>query len=126
MSAAGSDLSGIDASRDLAAVAVAAPVVVEKRSVRARRMVREVEAALATQTPAQVSAMFAEWQIEFPKVFEMLLTRTYNREFLDTMLHQLERVEVGNTSQHNASVAVGTMLVEGIVKPQLREAGKKV
>ncbi len=100
--------------------------VQERKSVRARRMIREVEAALAVNTPAQVSAMFAEWQLEFPKVFEMLLTRTYNRTFLDTMLHQLERVEAGSTTQHNASVAVGTMLVDGIVKPQLRDAGKKV
>ncbi len=123
MSAA-ADLSGVDGSGN--AVVAAAPVVIEKRSVRARRMVREVEAALTTHTPAQITAMFAEWQLEFPKVFEMLLTRTYNREFLDTMLHQLERVEAGNTSQHNASVAVGTMLVDGIVKPQLRDAGKKV
>ena len=56
----------------------------------------------------------------------MLLTRSYNRTFMETMIAQLERVERGATSQHDASVAVGTMLVDGIVKPQLRDAGKKV
>ena len=56
----------------------------------------------------------------------MLLTRSYNRTFMDTMIEQLERVERGQTTQHNASVTVGTMLVDGIVKPQLRDAGKKV
>ena len=99
---------------------------VELRSVRVRRMVQEVEDALRTQTPAQVCSSFAEYQTEFPKIFETLLTRSYNRAFLDTMIAQLERVEAGATSQHNASVAVGTMLVDGIVKPQLRNAGKKV
>ncbi len=89
-------------------------------------MVTDVEAALATQTPAQVSSQFAEYQREFPKIFEMLLTRTYRRDFLDMMIGQLERVERGTTSQHNASVAVGTLLVEEIVKPQLRAAGKQV
>jgi hypothetical protein len=89
-------------------------------------MVTDVEAALATQTPAQVSSQFAEYQREFPKIFEMLLTRTYRRDFLDMMIGQLERVERGATSQHNASVAVGTLLVEEIVKPQLRAAGKQV
>jgi hypothetical protein len=97
----------------------------EPKSVRARRMITEVETALATQTPAQVSSNFAEYQREFPKIFEMLLTRTYRRDFLEMMLGQLERVERGSTSQHNASVAVGTLLVDEIVKPQLRAAGKQ-
>lgn len=98
----------------------------EPKSVRARRMMNEVEAALTTQTPAQVSAQFADYQREFPKIFEMVLTRTYRRDFLEMMLQQLERVERGTTSQHNASVAVGTVLVDEIVKPQLRAAGKQV
>jgi hypothetical protein len=98
----------------------------ERKSVRARRMIAEVEAALTTQTPAQVSAGFADYQKEFPKIFEMLLTRTYRREFMEMMLQQLERVERGSTSQHDASVAVGTVLVDEIVKPQLRAAGKQV
>jgi hypothetical protein len=97
----------------------------EPKSVRARRMVQEVEAALSTQTPAQVSSGFAEYQKEFPKIFEMLLTRTYRREFLEMMFQQLERMERGAVSQHDASVAVGTVLVDEIVKPQLRAAGKK-
>ncbi len=97
----------------------------ERKSVRARRMVVEVEAALSTQTPAQVSAQFADYQKEFPRIFEMLLTRTYRREFLEMMFQQLERMERGATSQHDASVAVGTVLVDEIVKPQLRAAGKQ-
>ena len=97
----------------------------ERKSVRARRMVVEVEAALATQTPAQVSTQFADYQKEFPRIFEMLLTRSYRREFLDMMLSQLERMERGAVSQHEASVAVGTVLVDEIVKPQLRAAGKQ-
>lgn len=97
----------------------------ESKSVRARRMITEVEAALESQTPAQVSSQFAEYQKEFPKIFEMLLTRSYRREFMDMMLHQLERMERGAVSQHDASVAVGTVLVDEIVKPQLRAAGKQ-
>jgi hypothetical protein len=97
----------------------------EPKSVRARRMICEVEEALTTQTPAQVSSHFADYQKEFPKIFEMLLTRSYKREFLDMMLHHLERMERGTVSQHDASVAVGTVLVDEIVKPQLRAAGKQ-
>jgi len=98
----------------------------ERRSVKARRMIEEVETALQTQTAAQVCSQFAEWQKEFPKIFEMLISQSYNRNFLNVMLEQLDKVERGVVSQHNASVAVGTLLVDGIVKPQLKNAGKKV
>jgi hypothetical protein len=97
----------------------------ETRSTRARRMIVEVEEALRTQTPAQVMAQFAEWQTEFPKLFQMLLTRSYSRDILEVMLRQLERVESGATTQHTASVAVGSVLVDRIVKPQLDTAGVK-
>ncbi len=89
------------------------------RSVKVRRMVREVEEALQTQTAAQVTAQFAEFQTEFPKIFEMILTRTYPRDILEMMLKQLEKMETGSMSQHNASVAVGGVLVDRFVKPQL-------
>ena len=97
----------------------------EKRSVYVKRMIMDIDEALETQTPAQVSAQFVDFQKEFPKIFETLLTRTYNREFMAMMLDQLDKKERGMTSQHDASVAVGTMLVDRIVKPQLAAAGKK-
>ena len=98
----------------------------EPRSVRVKRMIVEVEEALQTMTPLHVSTQFAEWQSEFPKIFEMVLTRTYNREIMAIMIEQFERVERGSKSQHDASVSVGTVLVDRIVKPQLAAAGKKV
>ena len=91
----------------------------EPRSQKVRRLIAEVEVALRTQTPAQVTADFAEFQIEFPRIFEMVLTRTYPRDILEMMLKQLEKMESGTTSQHNASVAVGGALVDRFVKPQL-------
>ena len=91
----------------------------EPRSQRARRMVAEVECMLQTKTPAQAASEFAEWQKEFPKLFEMIITRSYNQDILEMMIDQLERVERGSKSQHDASVAVGTVLVDRIVKPQL-------
>ena len=96
----------------------------EPRSVRERRMIVEVESALETQSAAQASTQFAEWQVEFPKLFEMVLTRNYNRNLMNMMLDQLEKVEQGISSQHEASVSVGTVLVDNIVKPQLN-GGKK-
>lgn len=98
-------------------------VVTEPKSVRARRMIEEVNAALAAESAAQVSSRFSDYQKEFPRIFAMLITRSYPEDLLEMMLRQLESVEDGRTSQHNASVHVGTVLVDQFVKPQL--AGKK-
>jgi len=92
----------------------------EKLSVLARRMKVEVETALVTQTPAQVQAQFPVWQKMFPGLFRVLINGTCTPDKFDFMMEQLERVERGATSQHNASVAVGGMLVETVVKPQLK------
>jgi hypothetical protein len=94
-------------------------VLSEPKSVRARRMIEEVEAALRTNVPAQVSSMYPEYQKEFPKIFEMLLSRSYPKEILEMMLKQLEKIEDGRSNTHNASIAVGTVLVDRFVKPQL-------
>ena len=90
------------------------------RSQLVRRYIAEVEEALQTQTPAQVSAHFAEFQKEFPKIFEIVLTRTYRKDIMSVLLDNLDRMERGSRSQHDASVAVGTVLVDRIVKPQLK------
>ena len=95
------------------------------KSQRVRQYIAEVETALQTQTPAQVSANFADFQKEFPKIFEIVLTRTYPREIMAILLDNLDRMERGTRSQHDASVAVGTVLVDRIVKPQLAGAKKK-
>ena len=94
-------------------------VFTEPRSAVARRMIQEVTEALAVESPAQVSGKFSDYQKEFPRIFAMLLTRSYPEELLEMMLRQLEAVEDGRTSQHNASVQVGTVLVDRYVKPDL-------
>jgi len=40
------------------------------------------------------------------------------------MVDQLDKIERGDISQHNASVNVGTILVDRIVKPQLNSGEK--
>ena len=92
----------------------------EKKSVRARRMMEEVQEALKTQTPASVAARFPDWEAEFPKLFATLLRPDYPRAVLGMMIDQLEQVENGKTTQHDASVAVGGVLVNQFVKPQLK------
>ena len=92
---------------------------VEKKSVRARRMISEIEEALKTMNGASVQAKFSEWETEFPKLFAILLRQDYSRALLELLIGQIEQVESGKITQHDASVAVGSVLVNHFVKPQL-------
>ena len=91
----------------------------EKKSVVARRMIAEVSEALKTQTAATVMSQFVDYQTEFPTLFATLLRPDYPRGVLEMMLSQLEAVESGKTTQHDASV-----LVNQFVKPQLSPASQ--
>ena len=94
------------------------------RSQVVRRFIDDVETALQTQTPAQVMTQFADFQKQFPQIFQLVLTRTYSRDIMAILLDNLDRMERGTRSQHDASVAVGTVLVDRVVKPQLGGAKK--
>jgi len=98
----------------------------ENKSVRARRMISEMESALLRDSVDTVEVNFQHYKTEFPSIFNMILKRDYKKDLLEMMLKQLEKMEAGTVSQHDASVAVGTVLVEKIVKPQLRSNGKSV
>jgi hypothetical protein len=95
----------------------------EKKSVKVRRMISEVEEALKTKAPASVAVQFADYEKEFPAIFKILINPNptlYPANVLEMMLKQLEKVESGESSTHDASVAVGTVLVDKFVKPNLR------
>ena len=95
------------------------------RSERVRAVILDIEDAMKTMSPAQIASQFADYQKEFPSIFAMLLKKDYRRDILAMMVDQLDKMEQGDLSQHNASVAVGTMLVDRIVKPQLKGAERK-
>jgi hypothetical protein len=94
------------------------------KSARVREMILDIEDAMKTKTPAQIGTEFADYQKEFPSIFAMLLKKDYRRDILAMMVDQLDKMERGDVSQHNASVNVGTILVDRIVKPQLNNADK--
>ena len=94
------------------------------KSARVREMILDIEDAMKTKTPAQIGTEFTDYQKEFPSIFAMLLKKDYRRDILAMMVDQLDKMERGDVSQHNASVNVGTILVDRIVKPQLNNADK--
>jgi len=87
-------------------------------------MVQDVIEALKTEAPAVVASKFDEYQKEFPTLFATLLRQDYPPDVLEMMLSRLEAREDGKTTQHDASVAVGTVLVDRFVKPQMQSPAK--
>jgi len=94
----------------------------QRRSVGARAMVTAVKAAQAqglTKEEIDTGAEFAKHKEDYPRLFGMVLDPRHSPAMLYAMLAQLEAVEKGSLTTHDASVAVGTILVNSFVRPKL-------
>ena len=91
-----------------------------KRSVRVRTMVNTVKAELAKgKSRAEIEAEMPQEKEVCPSLFAMVCDPRHSPAMLYAMLAQLESVEEGRRSTHDASVAVGTILVNSFVRPKL-------
>jgi len=97
-----------------------ASIRASQRSVGVRQMVADMRAAQTRGlAPHEIQVELAQWEKEYPKLFAMLLTPGYSEAMLNAMLGQLEAVESSAKSAHEASVLVGTALVNTFVRPTL-------
>lgn len=97
-----------------------ADVRAQKRSIGARKLVEDVTALQnAGATKEEIEEKLKDQKAEFPKLFAMVLAPGCSRVMLNAMLDQLEAVEKGKKSTHDASVMVGTVLVNSYVRPKL-------
>ena len=102
------------------AAAVDASIRESKRSVGVRQMIREIRDAQARGLqPHEIQLELAKWEEEYPRLFAMVLDPGCSEAMLNAMLSQLEAVEGGQKTAHDASVFVGTALVNSYVRPQL-------
>ena len=91
-----------------------------KRSVVARALVNAVRDCRARgMTPEEIEKELADQKAASPRLFAMVLDPGHSEAMLNAMLAQLEAVEAGAATTHNASVVVGTMLVNSFVRPKL-------
>ena len=61
----------------------------------------------------------------FEPIFNICLSQNYDFNRLKFMLQMAKRVQKSEITEHDASVQVGQILVDQIVKPQLDKAGVK-
>jgi hypothetical protein len=93
-----------------------------RRSVGARACVTAIKAAQSkglSREELEALPELAAHKAEYPRLFAMVLDPKHSPAMLYAMLAQLEAVEKGKRSTHDASVAVGTMLVNSYVRPKL-------
>jgi hypothetical protein len=97
-----------------------ADIRAQRRSVGARAMVEAIKAAQARGlSKEEIEVELAAEKAESPKLFAMVLDPRHSPAMLYAMLAQLESVEQGTRTTHDASVAVGTILVNSFVRPKL-------
>ena len=97
-----------------------AEIRANRRSIGARAMVDAIKAAQARGlTKDQIESEMAAYKEDYPRLFAMVLDPRHSPAMLYAMLDQLESVERGTRSTHDASVAVGTILVNSFVRPKL-------
>jgi hypothetical protein len=91
-----------------------------KRSVGARALVEAIKAAQKRGlSKEEIEKELALEKEDYPKLFGMVLDPKHSPAMLYAMLAQLEAVEGGAKTTHDASVAVGTILVNSFVRPKL-------
>jgi len=62
---------------------------------------------------------YEEFSKKYPTLFEKLFEPNFDKAVLRYMLNQKEKINLNKQTEHNASIKVGTMLVDKYVKPNL-------
>lgn len=62
---------------------------------------------------------YTEFASNCPHLFDKLFEKDLDRVTLNYMLNQKQKMEANKLSEHDASVKVGTLLVDKYVKPNL-------
>ena len=62
---------------------------------------------------------YKEFNEKYPTLFDKLFDPNFDKAVLKYMLNQKEKIKSNKQTEHNASIKVGTMLVDKFVKPNL-------
>jgi type III secretory pathway component EscR len=64
---------------------------------------------------------YTEFVKEYPNLYSMCLSKNFNKEQMNFFLTKLKQIENNEKTQHDASVDIGTQLVNKYVKSQIKE-----
>ena len=99
------------------------PDIAKARAVYIRETIDKVKALRAQgSTLDTIRDATGTFATQYPGLFKMLLSDSYNDASLRTMLALLDRMGTGSMSQHQASVVVGQRLHDIYIKPKMSNA----
>ena len=70
---------------------------------------------------SDLKTRYIKFANDFPKLFDMITSEICDDNILNKIMLARKNVVSGNTSQHDASIQVGQVLVDNFVKPKLNE-----
>jgi len=77
--------------------------------------------AITDEITEQLQKDFTFLYSAYPAIFKISISESYNFNRLKQMLLLANKVKKNEMTEHDASVEVGTILVDDIVKPQLNK-----
>lgn len=79
----------------------------------------------AAEFISRMEKTYSEFVENYEPIFKMSISQSYDYNRLKYMLELAKQVQKEEITEHSASVKVGQILVDEIVKPQLDKAGVK-
>ena len=90
------------------------------KSLEVAQIVYEIRSKFEQNQPIN-KEKYSEFQKEYPSLYNMCLSDSYDSNQMLFFLSKLKEVEDNETSAHDASVNIGTMLVDKYVKPFVKD-----
>ena len=98
------------------------PAVARTRSAYIKSNITKINALKAAgKSKEEIQEELAVFAAEYPSLFKMITSASYNEGSLKTMLAMLDKMGTGELTQHQASVIVGQRLHDVYIKPKVDE-----
>lgn len=88
------------------------------KSTEIEKTVREIREKITSNVEINDND-YEEFKTEYPVLYKTCKSKKFEQRQLKFFLMKLRQIEENKTSEHDASVSIGTLLVDKYVKPQL-------
>lgn len=88
------------------------------KSFEVEKIIKEIRQKIANNVAINDDD-YEDFKKEYPVLYKTSTSKDFEQRQLDFFLMKLRQIEDKKTSEHDASVSIGTLLVDKYVKPQL-------
>lgn len=90
------------------------------KSPEINKIVKEIRQKITNNIPVN-DQDYEDFKKEYPMLYKTSMAKDFEQRQLDFFLMKLKQIEDNKTSEHDASVSVGSLLVDKYVKPNIKE-----